>query len=400
MTQARLLVAVFLVLCATPAHAQTDPPPTAEQPAEPKLVLREVLVLQADRYDDTANNPKLLASALPAAISKSGRDKSTTPQEQYAHKPMPLGILTFQGTISEPIKLRIKLRSSNGRFQAHWPKDALVGGPMVQWDEVREADDQQRAEAFGDQGGWLADLRSSEDRLWLRSRDKLRKERFILYDASFKFTPNIELGFADGVYRLKTRAPEQAAPPLCVLVRRNDGGWTADALAAPWTGTTPPIAGQVSQNAATPSLKQALLPIKELLEKRGYNPQEIELALGMIASAGFDTSKLSLVYVLPVGVIEDHVLLQIKPKPDKIIRTAIVVVNNVDPNLSSQVNALLDDLGSDQWLKRDRAQRELIALGQAAIKKVRQLKDDKDPEVAFRARQILDAYDWKMNGGR
>ena len=379
------------------AQAQQPDPPVQ---AEPKLILRELLVIHADRYDHTANNPRLLPTALPTTVRKTGRAKSTTAQQQYKHEPMPLGIVTFEGAIREPFTLRVALQSSSSRFQAFFPdEDAITGDQLLYWEKIRQATDQQQPEDFAGQGDWLADLRDSDDRLWLRSRDKLRKERFLLYDASFTFKPAIGLAFENEQYHLKTNRPEQAAPPICVLLRKTEAGWSADPLAAPWPKPAPPIAAKTA-DAPKPSLRQALAPIKELLAKRGYNEQEIKLALGMIASAGFDTSRFSLVYVLPVGLIDEHIQLQIKPQPDQVIRTAIVVVNNVDPNLGSQIDILIEDLGSDQWIKRDRAQRELIALDEAAIKKVQQLKNHKDPEVAFRARQILDAYDWKRSGGK
>lgn len=376
-------------------QAEPQPPATPK----PTLILRELLVIQADRYDSTANNPKTQPTALPHNVAKQGRDKRVTSSGQYAHSPMPLGILTFEGKIDKPTSLNFQLTSSDSSFQAHWPKDTAGSGRLI-WDAIQQAGEKQHAESFDDQGDWLTALRDSEDRLWIRTRDELRKERFLLYDASFNFSPAIDLAFKDEQYRLKTKAPEQAAPPLCVLVRKTDAGWTADPIAAPWPQPNPTIAAKTSEAPASTTLSQALAPVKDLLDKRGYNKQEIKLALDMIAAAGFDKSRFSLVYVLPVGIIDEHIQLQVKPAPDQLIRTAIVVVNNVDPNLGSQVNALLDDLGADQWIKRDRAQRELIELGQAAIKKVQQLKNHKDPEVAFRAQQILEAYDWKMSGGK
>ena len=402
MKRARLASALLLA-CALPAAPQDntpEPPPAVEQPAQTPapLVLRELLVVQADRYDDTANNPKLQGTALPAAINKVGREKRVDSSEQYDYQPMPLGVLTFSGEIKEPMKVRIKLNADVSRFQAYFPdEDAIIGKQLLGWDTVRGANEKQQPESFGDQGGWLASLRDSEDRVWLQSRDPLRKERFLMYDASFKYKPVIDLSFSGDQYKLKTTAPEQAAPPLCILVRKGDAGWSSDTLSAPWPQPTPIIAQKAADKSGLPELAQALGPLKALLEQRGYNKQEVRLAFDMIGAAGFDKPGMSLVYVLPVGVIDEHIKLSITPKPDEVIRTAIIVVNNVDPGLGSQVKALIADLGSDQWIKRDRAQRELTSLGQAAIKQVQPLKNSKDPEIAFRARQILNVYDWKMN---
>lgn len=389
---------------APPAPPAVQPevlePPVAEPQAEPVLVLRELLVLQTDRYGDMANNPKLHPTTLFHPIKQRGRIKDVLPDGSYNPSPMPLGLITFSGTLNESMKLKLSLQDSRDRVHAHWPGNGLTGNQSIFWPDLAVADETDRVFPTKDKDDWLAPLRSGDDRIWLQSRQSKYKERFLLYDVSFKFKPAMELSFTDDRYTLSSRAPEQAAPPISVLLRKNDTGWTSDALAAPWPQPKLPIAGKAGPADTATPLRDALLPISDLLTQRGYNAYEIDLGLDMIAAAGVDQSSMSLVYILPVGVIDEHIKLQVKPTPDQITRTAIVVVNNVDPNLSSQVNALIDDLASEQWIKRDRAQHELINLGQAAIKKVQQLKNNKDPEVAFRARLILDAYDWKMEGGK
>lgn len=398
--------AALLLACTLPALGQDAPdaPPAAAEQAEQgpaPLVVRELLVIQADRYDDLANNPKLHSTALPAKIeNKKGRDKRTDEAGGYQYTPMPLGIITFQGSIQEPMDLTVKLEAASSSVQANWPDDAQVGDSGVRWFAIREADDGQRAHPFGEQGAWLTDLRNSDDRVWVQSRAELRKDRFLMYDASFAFDSGVELTIDEQRYRLKAKEPNVEQPPVCVLIREREAGWSADALGAPWPDATPAIAAKAIEGDALSQLDEALVPVVDLLEQRGYSPQEIGLAESMIASAGFGKTNMSLVYVLPTETLDEHVRLLVRPEPDELIRTAIVVINNVDPDLGARVNALLDDLGSDQWIKRDRAQRELIDLGQAAIGKVRQLKNHKDPEVAFRAQQILDTFEWRMNGGK
>lgn len=403
MSRASRLAALLLLACSPLAVAQdADPaaPPAVEPQAEPELVLRELLVLQTDRYGDTANNPRLIPSTLFHPIQQRGRSKKILSNNTQAFSPMPLGLITFSGELTEPMKLKLSLKDTRDRVHAHWPGNGIASEQSIFWPELNAPDETDRVFPTNPKRDWLAPLRAGEDRLWLDSRQSGSKERFLLYDVSFKFKPAMELSYADDRFLLSSRSPEQAAPPVTVLLRQSDAGWTGDALAAPWPQPKLQIASNASQADSATPLRDALAPIKAVLTQRGYNTQEIDMALAMIASAGVDQSSMSLVYILPIGITDEHIKLQVKPTPDQIIRTTIVVVNNVDPNLSSQVNALIDDLGSEQWLKRDRAQRELINLGQAAIKKVQQLKTHKDPEVAFRARQILDAYDWKMQGGK
>lgn len=398
MKQIRLLVLTGALAFSPLAVAQDEPAEQTPQSATPELVLRDLLVVQADRYDTTANNPALIPTTLSTPIKHRGRSKRRSIDGAYVLKPMPIGLITIEGQLTEPMKLRLTLESGRDRFHAHWPSTAIVGSQFIQWQDLAGADESVPAELFNDEMAWLEPIRASEDRLALQTRGVPTCERMFIYDASFKFKPALKLDMEADQYSLSSESPDQAAPPITVLLRKTDKGWTGDQVAAPWTRPSVKIAGKLGKDNAPIALTEALTPIADLLDQRGYNANEIELALGMIASAGLETSSMSLVYVLPVGIIDEHIRLQVRPTPDQLIRTTIIVLNNVDPNLGSQVNALLDDLSSDKWIVRDRAQQQLTALGQAAIKKVQQLKDNKDPEVAFRARQILEAYDWKMQG--
>lgn len=412
-----LAIALLLLAFAPLSIAQTDTPQTLTEPdsdaqskptdpsqrpsiAEEGFVLRELLVLHADRYDDTANNPKLIPTTLSAPVKHAGRDKRVDPDGAPVYTAMPVGLITFQGQLTEPLKLRLTLGDPRDRFHAHWPGNTIEGSRFVQWQADAINDEAIPVASFADSHDWLATLRTSNDRVWVQSIGSQIKERFVLYDVSLKFKPAIDLSVTNDQYRLTLKGGKPVAPPLSLLLRKTQDGWSADALAAPWPSKTSVISTRSNDSAAAPiTLAEALAPIKGLLAAQGYTEQEIEVALAMVASAGFDKSNMSLVYILPNGETDRYVRLQVRPTPDKLIRTTIVVVNNVDPDLSSVVNALLDDLGSEDWLKRDRAQRELTTLGQAAIKKVQQLKNSDDPEIAFRAQQILSDHDWKMDGG-
>jgi hypothetical protein len=389
-----------LIALAPMSHAQDQPAQEPVPKPAPELVLRELLVLQTDRYDTTANNPALISTTLFNPIKHNGRAKRLTADGAYDYAPMPLGLITFEGQASEGIRLRLTLNDGRDTFHAHWPGNAITGKQSIEWPKLSPADESDRVVPVSQEEDWLDPLRQSEDRLWLQSRQGQFKERFLLYDASFRFAPALTLNLTNNDYMISSQVPERAAPPMTVMLRKTDGAWASDELPAPWKQPQMPIAKKLGAANKGVDLDQALTPITDLLATRGYNEREIELALGMIASAGLETSEMSLVYVLPVGVIDEHIQLQIKPKPDRVIRTTIVVVNNVDPELGSRINALLDDLGSDQWIVRERAQKQLLLRGQAAIKKVQQLKDHEDPEVAFRARQILDAFDWTRNANR
>ena len=85
MTRARSIALVLLLAGAPVALAQADetaPHPQAQlaqaelvAQSEPALVMRELLVLQTDRYDNIANNPKLIQTTLFSPIPHKSRAK-------------------------------------------------------------------------------------------------------------------------------------------------------------------------------------------------------------------------------------------------------------------------------------------------------------------------------------
>ena len=169
----------------------------------------------------------------------------------------------------------------------------------------------------------------------------------------------------------------------------------AATLSAPWQQPTITLE---QGDAQTAGAEEALAPLAELLETRGYNQNEIDVAIGMVHVVGLERSAVSLVYVPPDGLIDQHIWLRFRPEPTEVIRTAIVVVTNIDPNLSDQIELLVAELGHDDWATRERAQRELLNLGEAAIETVERMRNSDDAEIAFRAQQIIDTHNAREAG--
>lgn len=398
---------VLLLVAGGPALALADQtaPGNATEPAgetasaPPALTVREIVVLQADRYGDRANDSKFVKSSLFSPIPHGGRNKASAEQGAFKNVPMPLGLISFEGEFIDPMRVRLDLPDRKGYFHAHWPEDAIKGRRTIDWLSVKEADENQKATPKSLGNHWLAGMRSADDRLWLRSRDPLLKERFLLYDASFPFEPTIGLEKTDSGYRLLNQAPE-SPPQLAMLLRNHHAGWGSATL-KPWPTPEQRVISPAQLEATpTPTIKPQLAKLGEALLAMGYSEAETKIALDMVAKAGIKKSGMSLVYVMEQGQISDYIWLRFKPEPDQLIRTAIVVVNNVDPELSTRLDQLIAGLGDDNWAVRDSSQRELQGIGLAAIRKVQALREHKDPEVAFRAQQILDAFDLKQELNR
>lgn len=376
---------------------QPDPPDKPAPPPEPTLTARELVVLQTDRYGETANDTTAIASTLFVPVNQAGRLKLEGGPEAQAQSPMPVGLISFEGEIKQPLRVRLDLVSEGGFFHAHYPNDAIKGDRMIEWIQVREATDRQRPDPPELDGHWLQTLREGDDRLWLRTRDPLRKERFLLYDASLPFEPALKLDRADDAGMTLSSTSDASGPPLAIVINETETGWQAASTKGPWAnqaGVPIDLAGSDSTRADTPW--GVLGPLADLLEQRGYNPREIETAIDIVAGTRQDASSMSLVYVLPEGEINKHIWLRFRPEPDRVVRTAIVVVNNVDPGLGNRLDRLVEGLGDERWAVREKCQRELEAIGLAAIRKLQSARDHEDPEVAFRVRQVLDAYDLRQ----
>lgn len=413
---ALLAVAALLAMCPRlsaqdQAPAPTPADPTAPQPEpqpqpepEPTLVVRELFVMQVDKFSERANDTLLVASTLntpfPHHSTKSRRlllnDNGT-----YANTPMPLGLISFQGQIQSPMTVKIDLVGDKAQVHDHFPADAQTNDQSITWLNVHQAAETRRAKQLAAGGHWLEVMRESEDRLWIASREPLIKERFMLYDASFSYKPQIGLAMKDQSLTLTTTLAIEQTPILTMLVNHQDKDWSVSTVTGQWTQAELPIdARPQGPGQSAPILKPLLKPLADLLAERGYSEEEIGLALGMVASAGLEKSTISLVCVLPEGEIDRHVQLSFKPVPDRVVRTAILVFTNADPDLSSRIRKLITELGSDQWIKREQAQKDLEAMGQAAIKELQDQRKNPDPEIAFRAQQLLETYDLKVEDDR
>ena len=380
-----------------PSADPTNDPAIEPQPQpEPTLTVRELVVLQTDRYGEIANDKTTVTNSLFNGVPHRGRLRAPGDLDTVAKTTMPVGFITFEGEIKTPLRVYTDLVDESGFFHAHWPEDALKGPRSIDWREVQQASDELRVIPQEISDHWLHGLRESDDRLWLRTRNPALRERFLLYDASLPFKPALKLEQVGDSMQLASKG-DAAGPPFAMVLSETAKGWSAATTLGPWAdqaGVPIDLQGPESIQASTD--KAALKPLAHFLEGRGYNEQEIKTAIAIVRGAKPDRSSMSLIYILPQDTIQAHIRLLFKPQPDRVIRTAIVVVNNVDPDLGSRLDQLVEGLGSDSWAVRENSQRELEAIGLAAIRKVQSARENADPEVAFRVRQILDAYDLRQ----
>ena len=119
---------------------------------------------------------------------------------------------------------------------------------------------------------------------------------------------------------------------------------------------------------------------------------ELAYVRAVLEAHAFDEVGLTVVYRLDRETLDRLLPLDIAPAPDELHRVGIVILTNADPAIESQVAALVSGLGDPDWATRERAQRQLAALGRAAVPELEKQKSDSDPEVRYRVHQLLESH--------
>ncbi|XAL98635.1 hypothetical protein OT109_13730 [Phycisphaeraceae bacterium D3-23] len=367
--------------------APVTPPPTgqpAEQPAQtpeqtpeqPGLIVHDLVIMQADLFGQKMNDPGDFDTTL-----FNGAPRRRDVGENSSDTPMPLGLITLGGAVTQPTSLRIDIAGEDGQFLGHWPKGVASRDYLV-WYDIQQADTL-AGRMRVDPDHWLAPLRDGEGPLPFNSRGQI--DRFFCYDATFAFRPTLKVeGKQEEGYTIAGEPP--AGTQHILVVRRDSAGWRMGTLsAAPFAG---PIEMQQISDA-----DEAVAPILEALRQRGYPETQAATAAAILRETAFGDASMSLIYLVNEETLDTLLPLTIAPEPATLHRLGIVVLNNVEPDIAGTVGELIAQLGDDDWARRNAAQRALIEMDRAAIGVVRDNASHADPEVAYRVEQIIAAYE-------
>jgi hypothetical protein len=155
---------------------------------------------------------------------------------------------------------------------------------------------------------------------------------------------------------------------------------------------SPPMADDSPELAA---IKETFA---EGLRAAGLTAKEVELFMSLAAKSIFGANEMVIVYRLPAAVIEERLPLIAYPAPRKTVRTAWMVVRNIDPRIKDEVAKLVAELGADDYSQREKAEKRLGELGRLAVPNLKTVLNNADPEVAYRAERILLAQNEKIDG--
>ncbi len=129
--------------------------------------------------------------------------------------------------------------------------------------------------------------------------------------------------------------------------------------------------------------------LSDRLQRAGSNAHEAELFVAHYEHALFDSEAIVILCRLDPSVIEEKIRLSIFPEPAKTVRVAMVLMRNVDPQFSSEIERLVAELGHAKYSVREAAQKRLTELGSLAFGPLYNALKNPDLEVVLRAERIL-----------
>jgi len=403
---------------------------TSAEDTETGLVVRDLALLLVDHYGEKLNDRSLYQCTLPASGS-SDRARATSAVRNHA---TPLGVLTFAG--NEKDRIDITLEAKGGDVLAVWPS-GKVSGNRVHWNNVETL-------VVGDspvslrKDHWLAKLRES-DRLYVKIKGKTDKA--LLYDIEASYTPSLELTNNADRYTLRNTGVT-VIHDVTLYSPRGDNSWSVGrvgrlpGMPEPPGETASLLAEEASSdneahsNAAeveaeadgqfkdsdkvsadsssvtsarstnTVDITLTELPViegvgvldswEQLLKDHGYGDAEVRWALSVLERFALDIEQATLVYRLDPDHVEDMFALDVSPDPDNVLRTAIVIHINADPDMQARIGSLIRKLGDENWNVRESAHARLKELVIPARRLLERARENEDMEIVYRAEQLLE----------
>jgi hypothetical protein len=148
-------------------------------------------------------------------------------------------------------------------------------------------------------------------------------------------------------------------------------------LSEPIDPKSPEVAAKTSQ------------PLSERLVRAGLKPLEVEIFIKNYQSLFFEGDALIVACRLSPSLVDEKLPLSVFPEPAKTVRVAMVAMRNADPQLGSEVDRLIAQLGDKKFAAREAAQRRLFELGALAFPALQKSLNSADLEIVLRCERIL-----------
>lgn len=305
---------------------------------------------------------------------------------EFFNRAWPSAKLPYRGPVRKPViylhakekvNVALTVRFAEGRPLVWWPpaQDNLNEPDRLHFSFALVAPDhpgQAVAPKEVPQGHWMETLRAAKSSMvytnngWSRMGTDFVSEHFLYYDGLMKAptTPKIrrdgetlEIEHAAGFFYEDLMAIERTGKGV------RCGPWTRWAGGEPGERSVRVALAQATDEDLTRLRKELV----ERLSKAGLNADEAEALVAVWHEALFKADGLTIFYRVPQTTYDAWLPLEAKPAPAKTVRVGVVVHEHMEPELDARVAALVKDLAAEAFEVRDKAQRELTALGGAAF---------------------------------
>jgi hypothetical protein len=250
-----------------------------------------------------------------------------------------------------------------------------------------------------DDGSWIKSLRDVEAddvHAWVGGAGyAYEREKFVYYDGLMPRGKWAEVTATKDKVRVRNQGDQPLFDVTAIDLRPNgtirvarleklDSGATVDALEFKET-----------DKAAWPSAGMDSL-VKQLTTA-GLNKDEA-VALGKVWQRDFfQTEGLTVFYRLPQAEYERLLPLKAEPAPRETVRVGLILHPHCEPGLAEQVAALVKEMESSEFDKREQAQKKLEELGRPAMGHLLRLRNS---PVSLDLKQRLNAIVEKYESAR
>jgi hypothetical protein len=302
---------------------------------------------------------------------------------------------------AEPAQVRLRIDFPGGMPGVWWPatvNPAMLGnqpkpqvGSSLEWDlAIKKAPDGWRPKAAEPpavvKGHWIDRLRKVEaDEVFARYSPNpldVERERFVYYDGLFPQGKWVQVKVEGQRVGLTSRVKHPLFD-VTVVDRRVEGKVRVGRLDRLDGGQEVRAVERGDADAARFPQEASELLVKQLTAAGLFEGEARSLA-DLWRQDLFERPGLHLFYRLPQEEYDRKLPLTLTPAPGKLVRVGLVVQPHVEPDLAQRVARLVKQLDSDDFEVREGAEKQIRAIGPAALVQLSRLNLAELPAEARR----------------
>lgn len=402
----RLPAVIFGMLLSLGA-GNLGPTPAADPFCQKDLVLHEWGVLSVYSDVETANaDMRDEWDALPKFVFGQVEGRVMPNAGFYGLAKLP--VIHLYSPVPADVNVRVDFPPA-GKPLVWWPENvnnvhdfqngrSKLRGNFLEWQvQIKSPQAANAALLEVPSGHWISALRtvkSEELTVFGMNGQSPTREKFLYYDGTLPAPKPIEITRVKDQLIVKNRG-EVAVSDVTVVDRRTVGKVLIARIEALGAGSQTPL------TFAEADVKEAAVKGAETLagqlKQAGLFDDEAKVIASVWKKALFEADGLTTFYRLPQSEYDRLLPLMVNPRPEKLVRVMLVHQPHCEPELADQVQKLIDQLSAREFPARVQAQKQLSAIGKAALPfLVRALKDNSDPEVRARLTRLVEDYAIKL----